>query len=308
MFELPRQAGTTFNRRDIMTDKNETEVISSLGELFKIFGNQALDQGSAPRYYFRGESSYEWPLIPKLLRTSTLEGEYGMPGVIKDELSVNSIQRRILQRLKRYAVHLYLQHNRPWQGEHPSDWEWLCVAQHHGLPTLLSDWTINPLVALYFSAWKSTRKEDGAFYVMELRDKQFRDSKNLSIRIGQNLDAHPKMNLLEDVTKPLIVVPLVFTRRIEAQAFRFIYAGHAGKLDPNRKTQREASHEDEIFRAAALDKLSSPILPWSIIRKYRVLVDAKVNILRQLRNAQIHHGTLFPDLDGYSAYLASGGD
>lgn len=290
---------------------DETEAISSLEELFKIFGNQDLDQGSAPRYYFRGESSYGWPLIPKLLRTSTLEGEYGMPGVTKEELSVNAIQRRILQRLKRYAVHLYLQHNRPWQGEHPSDWEWLCVAQHHGLPTLLSDWTINPLVALYFSAWKSTGTEDGAFYVMELRDKRFRDVKNLSIRIGQHVDAPTKMNSLENVTKPLIVVPLVFTRRIEAQASRFIYAGHGGKLDPNRKTQQHtvsAPQKDEIFRDAALDTLSSPILPWSTIKKYRVLGDAKVKILRQLRNAQIHHGTLFPDLDGYSAYLASGGD
>ena len=183
----------------MFVDKDVTEEISSLGELFKIFGNQDLDQGSCPRYYFRGESTYEWPLIPKLVRTATLTGQYGMPGVVKDERSVSAIQRRILQRLKRYAVHLYLQHNGPWQGEHPSDWEWLCVAQHHGLPTLLSDWTINPLVALYFSAWKSTGNEDGAFYVMRLRDKQFRDRRNLSVRIGQNVNVLDKGSLLEDV-------------------------------------------------------------------------------------------------------------
>lgn len=47
--------------------------------------------------------------------------------------------------------------------EPKSRWEWLTLAQHHGLPTRLLDWSYNPLVALYFAVEKET-EEDGLVY------------------------------------------------------------------------------------------------------------------------------------------------
>jgi FRG domain len=83
-----------------------------------------------PSWVFRGQRE-KWPLRPTIGRGT----------------SVYSIVReaQLLDEFKRHARQ-YLPNSHSL-----SEWDWIFIAQHHGLPTRLVDWSTNPLVACFFA-------------------------------------------------------------------------------------------------------------------------------------------------------------
>jgi hypothetical protein len=120
-----------------------THTITSIEDLHKyVF---SLERGLS--IIFRGvRDSEKHTLIPSLGRRSFI-GDH----------SITRNERRMFKLFREAAL--------PYLSFTPrNDWEWLAIAQHHGLPTRLLDWTTNPLVALYFAVEKE-HDGDSAIYV-----------------------------------------------------------------------------------------------------------------------------------------------
>jgi hypothetical protein len=90
-------------------------------------------------FAYRGLDEEYSALKTSLIR---LEGKYAV------------LESAILRNFKKYSD----------TGEvsRDSDWLWLAVGQHHGLPTRLLDWTYSPYVALHFATADAEKSDKDA--------------------------------------------------------------------------------------------------------------------------------------------------
>ena len=108
----------------------------------------AHDSSGGPEMLFRGVTDKAHKLVPSIGR-GTSEGTWGDIELLEDDL---------LAEFKRLTVPIL-------EVPPSSEFEWLFLAQHYGLPTRLLDWSSNPLVALYFAVEQNDTK-DGVLYFL----------------------------------------------------------------------------------------------------------------------------------------------
>jgi hypothetical protein len=99
-------------------------------ELYEDAWNAEISRFRSP-YVFRGVARSDAGL------------ETGLSRLVAGSIEARKVEGHLLRNFQKYASLEYKLDD--------SCWKWLPVAQHHGLPTRLLDWTFSPLIALHFT-------------------------------------------------------------------------------------------------------------------------------------------------------------
>lgn len=196
------------------------------------------------RWVFRGHSDANFKLLPSVGRASHTS--------------------RSRAKYEESLFDIFSREARGYLPDLPDDrWERLALAQHHGLPTRLLDWTHNPLVALYFAV-ATHPGVDGQVYSLRAMTKASgvtRGDSPFSIKV------------------PVKYYPSVVTARIRAQEGLFVAC-----VELERPL-------DESLPSG-----------WKVER-HLIPAERKEALLYELFRLGIHASSLFPDVDGLAARL-----
>jgi hypothetical protein len=188
-----------------------------------------------------------------------------------------------------------------------TDWGWLYLAQHHGLPTRLLDWSEGSLTGLFFALkrdagssyateadpcvwilnpWMLNKDRWNFDFVVSMKGEAVEDESGATALLNPCLHGTAAEHL-GVAAKMLAVIPEYVSPRITAQRGAFTAFGD----DPS---------ELEDFGLRELrEHPKSPALQAIVIPKNRA-----TDIRYELDAAGVAESTIFPDIDGLATEIA----
>ncbi|XQA69868.1 FRG domain-containing protein [Xanthomonas sacchari] len=229
------------------------EFLSALAQINAAIGDEAV--------WFRGHSRSTYKLLPSIAR-STL-----------------ALEREALLS-KRFKQNAY-----PFRQSPPqSEWEWLFLMQHFGIPTRLLDWTESPLVALFFAVHDSDPDHDNhdANLWALLPAKYNFEVPRVRPTVAVDIPCFGVDKVLDDYRPDLM--------SLEAMSSKLPAAAIAHRQNERIMAQLGVftiMHRD----MAPLEEIADPFLA-----RLTIPAAAKATLRNELRALRITELTLFPEL------------
>jgi hypothetical protein len=224
-------------------------------------------------YVFRGSPDSNAELKTRLIRLGTDPAE---------------MEKHLFRNFKKYAPQNSVSED--------NDWLWLSVAQHHGLPTRLIDWTFSPFIALHFMCEDiNFFKNDGVIWCVDY----YKTREFLPYRFRKALDNENAKGF--DITILKTICPsLRDMNKFHEEDGDFIVFFEPPSLD-----------ERIINQYALFSLMSDPSLivnDWLNQHDdlyFRLVIPSrlKYEIRDKLDQININERMLYPGLDGLSAWL-----
>ena len=152
-----------------------------------------------------------------------------------------------------------------------TNWEWLAIARHYGMPTRLLDWTTNPLAALWFAV-----------------DRPANDKSRATVWIFFAMDddyvADPDQESPFHTDRTRVFRPSHLTRRIVAQNGWFTVHRYMTKRKRFVPLQNNKTYTSRLSRVA-------------------IPPDAFASIRRELDRCGINSASLYADLGGLARHI-----
>jgi hypothetical protein len=200
------------------------------------------------------------------------------------------VERHLIRNFRKYAHR---------ESPGPTLWDWLALAQHHGLPTRLLDWTYSPQVALHFatSAWA---EEDAVLWAVDC-DAAHR---LLPASLRRALEGEGSVVF----TTELLAEHAPGLAELEALA-----GEGAGDGDPFALFFEPPSLDERIVNQAAVLSVITDVRrqmdEWlerhpDVWHAWRLPPAVKADVRARLDQANVTERILLPGLDGLAAWLS----